>query len=380
MKKNIVLTAVSAMLVFASCDYNKNFDGLDELVNKTEAVTYEYTIVENDFATMASELNKNKNAADSTVAKLLAANKLFSVDAPASVAAPYLLKTKFAGATKGSAAKVTYNYKEDYDTTTVAETDKYTLQTDDYAAMGTESGMPGKYNNFDANMDIDFYISTWLKINYLYAKQGDVKLIRYKYYASSVTKEVAKVYQFTGVWKPVATSITKTEQFVFAGWENGGWVFDPTIRVTMKKGIAETDDYMLVAYYVKEKYGDAKPDVLYYYGTAFEGEYHFGFIGYYGNISWRESDRLKDPDYAALGDDAAAKEAFLTERTNRGMSVYLSVKFPETPVTVSGIEVHALVTTIIYDGNVNTTWVYDMKRVDNDDPELKWEFVGREKP
>lgn len=364
MKKYILTLLFVIPFIFVSCDYMSNFNGLDELVTSTETTTYQYKVVDADFATIVSELRKNKNKSDSLAATALNAAKIFSLDYPASQYVPYLLKTKFAGATKGSAAKVTYAIN---DTTLVENIDKYTLVDDDYTSMGTEINTPGQYKNFSNLIDPNFYLPLWLKTKYPYAKQGTMKLIRYKYYQSPNTSVIAKVFLLNdGNWLP----LTKTEQFVFAGWENNGWVFDPTIRITMKKGKEPTDDFMLVVNYVKEHF----PELVNSYGDT---EYRYGFAAFYGNISYREKDRLNDPDYEELGDDKDAKLALCEERTKEGLAIFLMLKIPDTPLEVSGINVHCLVTTLIYDGVTYTTYVYDMKR--SDTSEFKWEYVSREK-
>lgn len=57
-----------------------------------------------------------------------------------------------------------------------------TLKTTDYAAMGTTSGFPGKYNNFDVSMKHDEYISVFLDRKYPYAKNGIKVAITYKFF------------------------------------------------------------------------------------------------------------------------------------------------------------------------------------------------------
>jgi len=165
----------------------------------------------------------------------------------------------------------------------------YQLTEEDYANMGvatlSATTAPG-------------YLPVLLKIKFPFAQEGATKVVVYK---TSATKNTADEYIYkSGVWSPISLIETRTEQFVFAGWENGGWIFDPTLRVTMKKGTNPTDDYMLVVNYVKDNYGTETPSLLGYYGTSLQSEYYYGFAAYYGNISWRESDRAKDPTYAAL--------------------------------------------------------------------------------
>jgi len=633
MKKLLIfiLSSVMIALTFSSCDYNEeNFSGLDEMTTYQEAVNYEYTISESDFTTIISALRANKNAQDSATANLLSSSKIFSAAAPASTLVPYVLKSKFIGATNGSAAKVTYQYKTgsyqyylltqaDYKTiwqqdfiyaltpskspqsvlpgflsqkfATAKEGDikilEYSYATTDpirtedtieyflenfesyeagsgkivpvsadnsfilnkdflgtrtwecrtfsnnkYAQVTsnasnsenqvwlitkqidlTNANVPsltfdvnvGYYNadclsilisdNFDgteagvatatwtdvtssftipqtptsgygtltsagtlklsafngkkiyiafkytgdgradaspkktttyqidnvvvsdiktvstvtdpitqfryyiyqggqwnlvnasfyqlteedyANMGVATlsattapgYLPVLLKIKFPFAQEGATKVVVYK---TSATKNTADEYIYkSGVWSPISLIETRTEQFVFAGWENGGWIFDPTLRVTMKKGTNPTDDYMLVVNYVKDNYGTETPSLLGYYGTSLQSEYYYGFAAYYGNISWRESDRAKDPTYAALT-TAEEKQNYLDERTKEGLAVYLSLKFPDAQPKVSGVDLYCYVTTAIYNGVTTTNYVYKYQRVDGEP--FGWKYI-----
>jgi len=633
MKKLLIfiLSSVMIALTFSSCDYNEeNFSGLDEMTTYQEAVNYEYTISESDFTTIISALRANKNAQDSATANLLSSSKIFSAAAPASTLVPYVLKSKFIGATNGSAAKVTYQYKtgsyqyylltqadykiiwkEDFiyaltpskspqsvlpgflsqkfatakegdikileysyattDPIRTEDTIEYflenfesyeagsgkivpvsadnsfilnkdflgtrtwecrTFSNNKYAQVTsnasnsenqvwlitkqidlTNANVPsltfdvnvGYYNadclsilisdNFDgteagvatatwtdvtssftipqtptsgygtltsagtlklsafngkkiyiafkytgdgradaspkktttyqidnvvvsdiktvstvtdpitqfryyiyqggqwnlvnasfyqlteedyANMGVATlsattapgYLPVLLKIKFPFAQEGATKVVVYK---TSATKNTADEYIYkSGVWSPISLIETRTEQFVFAGWENGGWIFDPTLRVTMKKGTNPTDDYMLVVNYVKDNYGTETPSLLGYYGTSLQSEYYYGFAAYYGNISWRESDRAKDPTYAALT-TAEEKQNYLDERTKEGLAVYLSLKFPDAQPKVSGVDLYCYVTTAIYNGVTTTNYVYKYQRVDGEP--FGWKYI-----
>lgn len=632
MKNYLFLFAITVGLLFSSCNYNDNFDNLDELSKSTETQTYDYTIVDADITTIVSALRANKNAGDSAMATILNTNKVFSVDAPAASLIPYVLKSKFIGANKGSGVNVTYDYK-------TGTTTYYTLSSSDYTDIWGESNInalapskapeqvlpqllankypdsqegdvkiieyqysasnpglietevqylfddfesyeagsgiavptttssflinkdvkgartwecrfyssannkyaqvtsnasgaenevwlitnrinlsgginpeftfninSGYYNadcltvlvsenfdgtesgittatwtditsNFEIPQDVGYgvlhnaglknlsdyndkniyiafkyagdatsdhplrtttyqldsvkvsevktatgvdesetefasyiftngqwlavtqsyyqltdedyaamgvstltsnatalnyapsYLPTLLKQKFPFAQEGNTKIAVYK---TSTTRNSGDEYVFTaGEWKPVSLIETKTEQFVFAGWDNGGWVFDPTMRVTMVKGTADTDDYMLVVNYVRDTYGQETPELLSYYNGALQTEYYYGFAAYYGNISLRESDRLKDPSYAALTSEDEKNE-YKKNRTEEGLAIYLSLKFPDAPVQVSGIDVYCYVTTAIYDGVTTSNYVYKFQRVDTD---LKWKYI-----
>lgn len=629
MKKNIFLTSIIAALMFSSCDYMKNFDNLDELSKSTEVNNYEYTITDADFSTIAGALKKNKTAADSAMANSLTTNKVFSVNAPASATIPYLLKTKYIGENKGSAAKITYNYKagtmgyytlaaadyagvwgvdgikaltpakapanvlpgilakkyptalegdikvveyeystteptssqvevasflEDFEAYTAGSgvlvptttsfvvnkdvkgavawqcrtynSNKYAQVTSngskaenevwlvtnkiDLSAInnasfkfdvtagyynadclsvlvsenydGTESGVstatwtdvtsnftlpkapasgygtlstagtmnfatyagkkvyiafkysgsdlttPKKTTTFQIdNIKVSYtktatavastqtkfayyqltsgawtsvsksfyqldasdytdmgvtsltattapnYIPALLKLKFPFAQEGSTKVIVYK--ANATANNSDEYVLKSGVWAPVALVQSKTDQFVFSGWEVNGWVFDPTITITMKKGLNATDDYMMIVNYVKDHQAINTPSLLGYYGTTLEYEYYYGFSPYYGNISLKESDRLKDPSYAALTSDAD-KAAYKEQRTQEGLAVYLGLKFPDAQPQVSGIDVFCYVTTALYDGTTTVNYKYKYQRLDNGN--LKWKYISRE--
>lgn len=632
MKKIIFLSTIISMMIFTSCDYLSNFEDLEELTANKETTTYEYTIVDSDFTTMANALNANKNSADSILATALGAAKMFSNQIPASEIIPYLLKSKFYGANKNSAAKISYKFRNgtmgyyslstaDYfaiwnienikaltnqksatvnlpnilstrfntakegdikvveyqfsDSEPTNQTSEVIAYSEDFESYNAGSGIAvpttsfkvnkdtkgtifwqnrlfnnnkyaqvsannsgsenevwlitpqvnlssatdnaaftfdvnvGYYNancltvlvseNFDGtetgivtanwvdvtssfiipqtpasgygtlatagtmnfatyagkkvyiafkytgngnannpplqtttfqidNIKVSYnavtttvpasttkfayykyeaglwtnystktfyqlipedyteiglstlsltnasnYIPTLLKQKYPYAQNGATRIVVFK---TSNTQNNADEYILkNGEWEPVSLIETKTDQFVFSGWDEAGWVFDPTIRVTMKKGTANTDDYMLVVNYVKEKYGQETPALLGYYNSNLQTEYYYGFAAFYGNISLRVSDRLKDPTFAALTTDEE-KAAYLKSRTEEGLAIYLSLKFPETPLNISGIDINCFVITAIYDGVTTSSYEYKFKRVNTD---LKWEYVEHRK-
>ena len=629
MKKNILfLITLISTLFFYSCNFNENFEGLDEMTKSTDVTTYEYTLTDADITSIVKSLNANKNATDSLTAKSLTADKAFSVNAPVSTSVPYLLKTMYYGANKGSAAKISYKFKNgssayyaltaaDYTniwgnstvnsltpaksaasvvpgilktknpkasegdvriveyqysaTEPTTNTVEIVSFNDDFEAYTAGSGIAvpntmyvankdlvgklfwqcrlfnnnkyaqasannsgtaneiwmitnkidlsgatdnasisfdvnaGYYNadclsinvseNFDGteagiatatwtditssftlpkvpasgygvltttgkkdfkafagkkvyvafkytgngnsatpplatttfqldNIKISYektatsvpatetrfayfklqsgtwtpvtktiyqltaedytsmgvtnlttataqnYVPTMLKMKYPYAQEGTSYLVVFK--PTKTTNSADEYILKNGVWSPVSFVETKTDQFVFSGWDVSGWVFDPTLRVTMKKGKEATDDYMMIVNYVKEHFAAQYPTVVNAFGDA---EYYYGAAAFYGNISLRESDRLKDPTYAALT-TAEQKDKYLTDRTQEALAVYLSLKFPNAQPQVSGIDVYCFVTTAIYDGVTTTNYVYKYQRVD---AEPKWKFIERVK-
>lgn len=117
----------------------------------------------------------------------------------------------------------------------------YYLSREDYDSMGESSGQPGRFNNFSNSVPADFYIPTFLELNYPYATEGEEIRVIYKYFSSSAggVQTRGNLYTFMdGEWMPYQSTISTTLQF---GFENGVWVPDNTIRYTFA-----SEDYELV--------------------------------------------------------------------------------------------------------------------------------------
>ena len=232
------------------------------------------------------------------------------------------------------------------------------VQPSDYTEMGfTYLGTASAPN----------YLPLFLNKKFPYAQEGATYNVVYK--SGSGNVYYADEYSLTnGSWVPNSFIELRSGQYVVS---DIGWVFDPTLYVTMLKGKNPTDDYMMMVLYVKEQpYYTANPALINSYGDS---EYYFGFSGNYGNISLRESDRLKDTSYPANG-SADEKAAFLEKRTQEGLAIYLTLKFPDATTQVSGIDVYAVVTADIYTGVVTNPFVYTFQCVGN----KKWEYVSHE--
>ena len=241
MKKTLytLVSSFAFLVLFSSCTkFNDQFDGLDNMTKPTNVVTYNYLLVDADYTTISkSALAIAANAGDSAKAKSIATNKYFAKTLAIGNYAPLLLKTKYKYADEGSVTMLTYNLFAEYDTTTISSANKYTLVTADYAAMGTATGQPGKFNNFDAGISPTFFIPIWLKINNPYAKSGDKKLIRYAFYASGATTQQKIVFAYDGTnWTKFATTTAAVAKFKF---KSGSWTFiDSDILVGLQTNIA----------------------------------------------------------------------------------------------------------------------------------------------
>lgn len=229
MKKIYFILSLAVIALLSSCseDYNEhNFKGYKDAATPTNLTSYTYTLVDADYSTISkATLSTAKNATDSANAKAIATNKYFQNVTPPGTLIPLLINTKYIYADEKSVANVTYNYSAPYDTLTIPAANKYALVAPtDYLAMGNATGQPGKNNNFSSSVDPYLYIPVWLKlVKYPYAKAGDVKLIRYKYYVSStVTNTINDVFVYDGTnWAKYKTNNTVTKSFVYKG---GQWL------------------------------------------------------------------------------------------------------------------------------------------------------------
>ncbi len=217
------------------------------------------------------------------------------------------------------------------------------------------------------------YIPQYLSQKLPYAQEAAVRTVVYKS-GSGNTYYADEYAMLSGIWTPNTFVVTKTDQFVFSGYDQSGWVFDPTLYVTMVKGKNPTDDYMMVVNYVIKNYEASNPALINSYRDA---EYYYGFSANYGNISLRDIDRMKDLTYAALT-TTEEKQAYMKERTEEGLAVYLSLKFPEAQRQVSGFDVYAYVTTAIYDGSstLNYIFVYQCIESGNSSQASKWKYIS----
>ena len=205
------------------------------------------------------------------------------------------------------------------------------LQPEDYTAMGISY-----MNAATAANNLPVYLAG----KFPYAQNATVKTVVYK--NASGNSYYADEYTLTErIWTPNSFITTNTDQFIFSGFDVSGWIFDPTLTITMEKV-----DYQLLVDYVKQNFAGKTPALIHANNNA---EYYYGASAYYGNMSMREVDRLRDPDFATLITQEE-KDAYLKQRTEEGLGIYLSLKFPDATPQVAGIDVFAFVNTAIYNG------------------------------
>lgn len=147
MKKKLLMP-IAALVLLAGCDYNEeNFKGLEEMTQPTNVFKKEYTMLNADYAAVAS--NKAnvaiaKEAGVSTDLKNVGTNNYFTSIITAEQYLPAFLADKYYTADDGAAVKVTFNKKvslPEY-VNQLNKTTIFTLAATDYqAAWGTTSSL-----------------------------------------------------------------------------------------------------------------------------------------------------------------------------------------------------------------------------------------------
>jgi len=213
------------------------------------------------------------------------------------------------------------------------------LQPADYTTMGL---------SYVSTTNAPLYIPQLLSQKFPFAQEGNVKTVVYKS-GSNVTYAGAMQFTFTsGKWMQNTFKIQKTEQFVYS---NSGWVFDPTVNLTMAKS-----DYQLMIDYVL-----ATPEIAQFGNSQYKNEeFWWGFSSRYSNLSLRLSYRnpffsgypyelpaSADAELFAKTTDAD-KIALLWTRVQSGMEKFAQLRFPNAVPNVSGIDVFYHLTTYVY--------------------------------
>ena len=212
-------------------------------------------------------------------------------------------EAKYASAAEGDIVKITYQYYSNYVTvpafklykkvgTTWAEfinftpTITYTLVVEDYDSMGTESGEPGKYNNFDSNMSaerITFYLTTFAKVKFPYVEKGNTIELTYKYYtADKKTEDRTALYQYNGTewvaYDPEEPIVEVAERITVMKYDGTSWKLTNLISGVIRQKM-ESDGYRALFDWVKEN----KPAFVSNQGK--DEEYYFGASAAYNNIN-----------------------------------------------------------------------------------------------
>lgn len=276
----------------------------------------------------------------------------FSIAAPKAVSASAGAREMMAAGAAVISTPVVRNAVYTYNGTAWAPYDgTMILNPSDYTAMGSS------YPNLSPEQ-VSVRLPEYLARNVEYASEGDVKVVVYTLYANSISATTASEFTYkSGVWAPVALPVTKSDQFVYA---DSGWIFDPTINLTLAH-----EDYSIMCDYVKSN-SELSP-YIYTHSSGAISEYYYGFSENYNNVSFRLSYYIypEDTELHALDGDNIAQVALLWERfEQKGMPLFLQLKYPLSPVIAQGVQLYYNITVAVFspdDGTTSVTKNYMMR-------------------
>ena len=195
----------------------------------------------------------------------------------------------------------------------------YTLSSEDYDSMGTNSGEPGRYDNFDSGMDPDFYLPIFLKENFPYTEDGVVCAVNYKFYTGDGTETRTAIYRYeNGIWgayDPYAEEVSISAMTAELTFDGNHWILNRLVGSSVEVVFGDADYKALLDWVVanKPEYKSTLND---------KDEYYFGASIAYNNINnkyntWK---RYYDVEgtYAAMSDEEL--QAVMDERLAWGIA------------------------------------------------------------
>ncbi len=204
MKMKNIYSAVVALALFsmASCDYNEQFDGFEDLAQPTDVRQVTYTMTEDDYSSISG-----------------LAGSYFSADQTAQDYIPSFLDEMYPTVDNGSSVKLTYNYKDalpEY-LTTLAVAGDYTVSSSDYTTVWGD--IAAEY--FTPERPMKSYAAKILASAFPDAVSGDVVVLEYDYSASepSTGGEDATV-SVTEIYEDFSFITTSSETTEILGWIN----------------------------------------------------------------------------------------------------------------------------------------------------------------
>ncbi len=231
-------------------------------------------------------------------------------------------------------------------TSWVEASDIVMLDDEDYTDMG------GSNPNFSSSFAAEDYIPTYLTLNYPYAKDGDVKVVVYKYYSSGITSIHAQEYTYTkGEW--VSNEIQQvSEQFTRT---NGAWVYSPGVLVELpadRNNEFVTQFMRNVVEYVGNTYGTE------YFQTGYDNaEFYYGFTFYYNNVNfnlnyWRNRNEAGPTAYGDLSDEEL--EELQYARLPEAFKIGLEMMYPDAAPSDTGSMIYTVYFALYTGANVTT--------------------------
>ncbi|MBQ2797127.1 MAG: hypothetical protein IJF01_05305 [Tidjanibacter sp.] len=382
--KEEVAAAVNTYLkgIYTFCDEGStaNVAGIQfgtvttsEVYDKPFAADETYTLVSDDYKVTLGQKYNNFNDAEEAATNLAT-----------------FLAEKYADYADGKTLTLTY---EIYKTGTVSTTYKrvgtswekleldlnlfnadinYTLTTEDYDAMGTDSGEPGKYDNFDNKNTVNFYIPKFLAQKYPYEKDGAVVALTYKWYAGTASDMTGFWRLENGAWvaydpyTAVESVVveTKTAQCTYDG---SAWVMSRLVGGSKTIALANAE-YEAMYTWVLENKGEQYNDT-----QGKRSEYYSGASSSYNNINnkfstWRKYYNDGDFNFPSTITDEDLQ--LLAEE--RLAEVIMAAVLPVVVTTPDSGLIYNVVYTLYGDGTVQAqmSFMYN-------DADASWECLGR---
>lgn len=228
--------------------------------------------------------------------------------------------------------------------------DLMVLNPSDYTKMGLG------YANFSGSQPEE-YLPTFLKVNFPYAPEEDVKTVAYLYYNSGASAYQAREYMLTNdEWQVNAGQTTC--QFVKS---DDKWVYNPSVVLTLPYA-RNTDPsytyYMEIVKWVYENVCVPMGDTSMTSGEYFldyraNAEFYSGASAYYGNVDVRAASALSHCPVGYTGYDGLSNEEIellIKKRFSvETMPAALSVLHADA-VPVDGMQVTYTINFTAYDG------------------------------
>lgn len=307
MKNLRYLYIVLLSVVFACDPLEDTYDELDEAFPESTQgfiATQEYTLLSEDYGTIASALNAKGTVADSALADFVESNEALNASVSLSEFMPSILNGMFPQLNDGNAVVVNYNLyngdSEDFAGYNNAIT--YTLDADDYTTVGDNNAIFQVLSTENAPLDV---IPSILETSIQDPAEGQFVLARYDYIETT-----------SDVPLPTPAFILLDDQDV-SGYN--------TIEVTM-----EESDYQILVEETAELRGD---DWLDGFETL---EYYYGANYFFDNFDGRIDERKEwiadyDLDDDIFEGSASNEEDSLrvNTRINEGVIRWLQLSYPE---------------------------------------------------
>jgi hypothetical protein len=322
MKKILYIVSLFA-LVFASCDPMEDiYKDVDALGIDNNVRSLDYTLTDDDYSDIGGDPEKYGS---------------FSIYDAAADHLPDFLAKMYPTLDVTSTINVTYDFYQgglDY-IRNYEKLNYFQLTVEDYDAMGTDNGEPGKYNNFAYNVLPEDFLPDYLPTVYENVESGFTVEVNFKYYSNYVTSIVSEYWAFNGtVWANAAldSHTLTTEDYDSMGTEKdepgeyGNFAYD-------------VDPLDFLPAFLADKYLDAVANdlvdltYLYYDGSeTLTIKEYYSFDGSTWNVylsgivipSGIKGYELAEEDYNSMG----FEEMLDSEDDTEMFTTFVNLKFP----------------------------------------------------